>query len=800
MNNNTLIEANIQENQKGSKEMSGFRKDKEIEDDLSSSGSDIGSGKKDKNKITKNEGNTTNSTDWKNEQGLKDYNENENNENEDKSNVIHGDRISQQASISSLSLQSPHLIKSSPANPFTTRKDASSHTARSDIKSVSTQSEHGLDDSMEWGEFQLKNLETTGANKPDLAINSGATWVNGTAPNSSAATAIKNDIKSDILSDSDGKVNSPTLISFRKPRKSLTEDNFQNILEQANQADTFNPKLYVDEKFKDTDYRYATMKRNVDYHQLFNSIDLTDRLLDDFACALSREILLQGRIYVSAKYVCFNSNLLGWVTNLIIPQEEILLIEKKTTAGLFPNGIVIETKSAKHNFASFLLRDQTYDFMQTVWHRNEPLLNDLRNSIAQNGTKQSNSELKDENTQDTSEKLESYIMSVDDHANSLEGDEETNSHRSSEESASTESSPMNGARNIKKLKVVRFKPGSKYVNMGPESHAPTTITNVDPKKGNRVVLCDETIDAPLGVVFDILFGRENYDFKVNYYKNLDISELSPYGKFHPDEKNPAELQRTMTYRKQLGFSIGPKSTRCEAKETIKKLDFNDYVEVVASTATPDVPLGTSFIVRNIHYFSWGPNNKTNLRIEFYVDWIGSSWIKSIIDKQALNGQKEAVKILLEHLRKEISENTYLCDLAVSEIDLEENRETEKVEEIESVPTSTFKNNLFSSFSFQGINVLVLVAVFLLCVFMFLYYLVGKLKAILYNEKMLNVRLLLLLQQTSHRRKSVLNLVQGDNEEFWKWVGYKLGKKFNSFEKLDFLSSLLDDIEVESCQL
>ena len=780
--------------------MSGFQQEKETEDGLSSTSSYIGLNRKEKDKITKNEDNPTNGTDCKNVQGLKEFNGNGTNENEDRGNIINRDRMSQQASISSLSLQSPHLIKSSPANPFTTRKDASSHKARSDIKSESTQSENGLDESVEWGEFQLKNLEITGPDKPKLAVNSGINLVNGSAPNPTATAAIRNEVTSDIHSDGDGKVNSPTLISFRKPRKSLTEDNFQNILEQANQAETFNPKLYVDEKFKDTDYRYATMKRNVDYHQLFNSIDLTDRLLDDFACALSREILLQGRIYVSAKYVCFNSNLLGWVTNLIIPQEEILLIEKKTTAGLFPNGIVIETKSAKHNFASFLLRDQTYDFMQAVWHRKEPLLNDLRNSITENGPKPSSNILKNGHTQDTSEKLESYIMSVDDHANSLGGDGESNSPRSSEESASTESSPLNGGRNIKKMKVVRFKPGSKYVNMGPENHAPTALPNFEFKETNRVVLCDEVIDAPLGVVFDILFGRENYNFKENYYKHLDISELSPYGKFHPDEKNPAELQRTMTYRKLLGFSIGPKSTRCEAKETIKKLDFNSYIEVVVSTATPDVPLGTSFVVKNIHYFSWGPNNKTSLRIEFYVDWIGSSWIKSIIDKQALNGQKEAVKILLEHLKKEVSEQTYLCDLAIDESEIEENRDVDQVEEVESAPTSTLKNKLLSSFSLQNHNVLVLFAVFLLCGFMFLYFFVGKLNVILYNQKVLNIRLLLLLQQTSYRRKSVLNLVQGDNEDFWKWVGNKVGKKFTSFEKLDFLSSLLEDIEVESCQL
>ena len=59
-------------------------------------------------------------------------------------------------------------------------------------------------------------------------------------------------------------------------------------------ASRYDPKLYVDEFYKTSKFRYATIKRNIDFHNNFHSLDLTDRLVDDFACALSREILLQG--------------------------------------------------------------------------------------------------------------------------------------------------------------------------------------------------------------------------------------------------------------------------------------------------------------------------------------------------------------------------------------------------------------------------------------------------------------------------------------------------------------------------
>jgi hypothetical protein len=38
----------------------------------------------------------------------------------------------------------------------------------------------------------------------------------------------------------------------------------------------------------------------------------------DYKCALQKEILLQGHIYVSEHHVCFKSNIFGWVTNVTI--------------------------------------------------------------------------------------------------------------------------------------------------------------------------------------------------------------------------------------------------------------------------------------------------------------------------------------------------------------------------------------------------------------------------------------------------------------------------------------------------
>lgn len=136
----------------------------------------------------------------------------------------------------------------------------------------------------------------------------------------------------------------------------------------AVKSPSFNTKVYSEETVFETKYHYAATSRNKDFHILFKSVLPEEKLIDDFSCALSREILLQGRLYVSDKNVCFNSNILGWITNLIIPFSDIQSFEKTSTAGLFPNGIAVTTnKLSKHYFATFISRDTTFEFLNAIW-------------------------------------------------------------------------------------------------------------------------------------------------------------------------------------------------------------------------------------------------------------------------------------------------------------------------------------------------------------------------------------------------------------------------------------------------
>ncbi|KAI0801389.1 hypothetical protein C8Q74DRAFT_487862 [Fomes fomentarius] len=65
-----------------------------------------------------------------------------------------------------------------------------------------------------------------------------------------------------------------------------------------------------------TGFAVASNKRNQDFHELFPTVPEGDYLIEDYGCALQREILIQGRLYISENHVCFHANIFGWITDV----------------------------------------------------------------------------------------------------------------------------------------------------------------------------------------------------------------------------------------------------------------------------------------------------------------------------------------------------------------------------------------------------------------------------------------------------------------------------------------------------
>ncbi|KAI3362110.1 hypothetical protein L3Q82_012439, partial [Scortum barcoo] len=64
-----------------------------------------------------------------------------------------------------------------------------------------------------------------------------------------------------------------------------------------------------------------------------------------YTCALQRDILYQGKMFVSDNWICFHSKVFGRDTKISIPVTSVTFIKKTKTALLVPNALVIETTS-----------------------------------------------------------------------------------------------------------------------------------------------------------------------------------------------------------------------------------------------------------------------------------------------------------------------------------------------------------------------------------------------------------------------------------------------------------------------
>lgn len=412
---------------------------------------------------------------------------------------------------------------------------------------------------------------------------------------------------------------------------------------------------------------YATKKRNQDFHKLFRSLQVKDFLLDDFSCALSREILIQGRMYVSERNICFNSNILGWVTNLIIPFGEIVGLEKKTTAGLFPNGIVVQTLHARHSFASFISRDLVFELVMNVW-RQTNVRTDLASYPEQDLQLGAGFDDSDKNDDDIGEDNSSLLetefdesddyddaSSLDDYNSDLEmsTDEEFGESARTKKAvettpAVTSQAPVASSPSQATAPLADGASPAKWPvsNLGPETHAPTD-PGFDYEGAGEKLLINEVVAAPLGVVVNLLFGDDTKwisNFITEKEKNVDLKPMSGF-----DGGLSAGKKRAYEYVKPLSGPVGPKQTRCLCTDTIDTWNLESHATVITSTQTPDVPSGGSFLTKTRYTISWAENNSTRILLTYVIEWSGKSWFKSPIEKGTHDGQIGFSKNLISEL-------------------------------------------------------------------------------------------------------------------------------------------------------
>ncbi|XP_072349123.1 GRAM domain-containing protein 2A isoform X3 [Scyliorhinus torazame] len=145
---------------------------------------------------------------------------------------------------------------------------------------------------------------------------------------------------------------------------SMEEDSFESRSRYREQK--LNESLNSDD-FKKF-HRGSTIKKyNSQYHKLFKEVPEQETLRKVYSCAFQKDILIQGRFYISSNWLCFYANFFGKDIKVMVSVTSVVLVKKHRTGGLLPNGLVIRTSSnEKYVFVSFISRDSVYDVLKHV--------------------------------------------------------------------------------------------------------------------------------------------------------------------------------------------------------------------------------------------------------------------------------------------------------------------------------------------------------------------------------------------------------------------------------------------------
>lgn len=344
-----------------------------------------------------------------------------------------------------------------------------------------------------------------------------------------------------------------------------------------------------------TGFAVASNKRNADFHELFPGIPEGDYLIEDYGCALQREILIQGRMYVSENHICFHANIFGWVTDLSIPIYEITTLEKRMTAFVIPNAIRVGTPRADYTFASFLSRDTTFDVIHNIWRLARP------GDAASIGS--------------------GSMEAAGAGAHIAEG-------------TIIGGFAAGGAAAVAQRKATTCACGREG------QHFPEVPMNT---------IVPGTPDRIYNLMFASGFMK---DFMALNQKLFDI-QVSDWAPTKPGSKL---LARNMSYIKPLNASLGPKQTKCEIRDETVHLDFDDFVSTLTTTRNPDVPSGGVFSVKTRTCIMWASPLSTKIIVSTQVEWTGRSFIKGIIERSAIEGQKQYHADLEKAMRAYIQEH------------------------------------------------------------------------------------------------------------------------------------------------
>ncbi|XP_064918961.1 protein Aster-C isoform X2 [Columba livia] len=415
-------------------------------------------------------------------------------------------------------------------------------------------------------------------------------------------------------------------------------------------------------------YKY----RSEEFKRQFSHLPESERLIVDYACALQKDILLQGRLYLSENWLCFHSNIFRWETTISIALKDITFMTKEKTARLIPNAIQIATKGEKFFFTSFSARDRSYLSIFRLWQNvlldkkltkqefwqlvhqsygselglNSEEMESFHSSSEDNG--QPRSTICDDSGE-RDEKLPKMIGLVREPTLQTEG-ESLNGRTlpGVEESISEKKikkSPLQSSE--RKPKLVRSRSLEKSLDLNENENLPEKSSASDSEEVKETVsendlygklFINRVFHITAEKMFEILFTNSHFMQRFFNSRSIVDAVSTPWNR-----DSSGNQLRTLTYTVTINNPLCGKFTTATEKQILhKQSQKGQSYQVDAEILTHDVPYHDYFYTVNRYCISRTSSHKCRLRVSAEVRYKKQPWglVKSVIEKNTWGGIQE----------------------------------------------------------------------------------------------------------------------------------------------------------------
>uniref|UniRef100_A0A665TMC3 GRAM domain containing 1A n=1 Tax=Echeneis naucrates TaxID=173247 RepID=A0A665TMC3_ECHNA len=389
-------------------------------------------------------------------------------------------------------------------------------------------------------------------------------------------------------------------------------------------------------------------QRNEDFRKLFKKLPDTERLIVDYSCALQKDILLQGRLYLSENWLCFYSNIFRWETTITILLKDVTSITKEKTAKLIPNAIQISTDNEKHFFTSFGARDRSFMMIFRLW-QNALLEKSLSPKELWHIVHQCYGTELGLTSED-----DDYVSPTSEHMNeeSGEGLSESANHMLPP--------PASTLGNLSSLEITNDEDLPTDPSNSSDTQEESEVESFCADLSGRLHI-NTAVRMSVNKLHDLLFSADTH-FIEHLFSQRHFTDLS-VGEWQQDSSS-GTTSRVLSYTIALNNPLGPKTAPVVETQTLHKSSARGECYVVDSEViTSGIPYQDYFYTLHRYCLTSINKHKSRIRVSSDICYRKQPWslVKALIEKNTWSGIEEYYR----HMESEVCKLETLLQSEVS---------------------------------------------------------------------------------------------------------------------------------------